>query len=148
MDLWKARKRYRRLAQDLRRRPGSAALEQLEERVLATMLRGERLETELSLIHFARRGLEGRLRRSIEWLERSALLSRTPRSALVRRFDEAALARFEPELAHRSAEQTTRAVQQLRRDLQALDRRLEELKRAITSTGTEAADLLAALTAA
>lgn len=145
MDLWKARKRYRRITPHLRKTQGSLVRVETESRLLATLLQGERLESELATLHFARRGTGARMRRALEWLEKAVLLA--DRQPLVRACDVATLQRYESELERLAAEEARRAVSVIQRDLEQLERKWEEVRERLKRCGREAAELAEALAA-
>ena len=144
MDLWKARRRYRRVSAKLKGSTNPQVVA-LEGQLLAKLLKGERLECEQSMLHFARKGASGRLRRAIEWLSRAALL--TDRQPLVRGNDLATLQRYGAELTRLQADDAHRAIETLRLDLERLEQKARETDAHLETVGRDALLLVDALAA-
>ncbi len=138
MDLWRARKRYRQLGLRLRRsKTRSEALRRAEEQVIVALLLGDRLETERSVLRFARRCAQARLRRLRAWVEGAGLLAEAS-VPLVRRGDEAAVEDLRRVLGGLGAVDAAAAAHQLLVELSLLDARLADTQARINRVGVVA----------
>lgn len=145
MELWQVRKRFRALGLRLRKLKGRApALQHAEEQVLVALCLGERLETELSVLRFARRCTEARMRRLRLWLEGTGMLMREG-LPLIRRDDLGALADFEALLASMGASDAAAMARQSLVELQSFDARIEDVRVRIARVGVVADQHLAHL---
>ena len=145
MELWQVRKRFKALGLRLRKRKGRApALQQAEEQVLVALCLGERLETELSVLRFARRCTEARMRRLRLWFENTGLLAREG-LPLIRRDDLGALTDFEAVLSARGASDAAAMARQSLAEVQSFDARIEDVRVRIARVGVVADQHLAHL---
>jgi hypothetical protein len=128
MELWQVRKRFKPLRSRVRRlRRRSLAVQQAEEQVIVALCLGERLETELSVLHFTQRCAEARLKRMRLWLEGASMMMKSP-SPLVAPEHREAVERLEVRLSAVGAHDAAATARQLLSELQSLTARLDDVR--------------------
>lgn len=136
MELAKVKKRYRHVAQYLRKARADVHSRRAEAELIAVLTLGDRLETELALVRYAEKVAHGRLTRAVELLAGLVLGTFAARAHVLHEF-----ARLKPLLtAEAIGFDLTHVLDQLEEEfarLQARGEAIEERLRGLARVATD-----------